>query len=117
MKNSTSMLLLAVILLQSCVIYQKTQVPIDQAINVGRVKVINESGMEYKFHNIELEEGIYKGLLKHESINLFNPDTLELYLKNKSASNWLTVSILIPAAIVVSVGLVFLFWAIIGPPI
>ena len=115
MKKTIGLFVLSILLSQSCVVYEKTQVPIDQATNVGRVKVINESGMEYKFRNIELEEGVYIGVLKDASIVLHNPDTLELFLKNKTSSNWLTVGLLIPAAVVVVVGLVFLSWAIFGP--
>jgi hypothetical protein len=79
--------------------------------------VIYELGIEFKFKNIELEEGVYRGVLKHENIILYNPDTLELYLKNKPSSTWLTIISLIPVAIVTTFGLVLLYWVIIGPTI
>lgn len=50
MKKSISFVLLVVILLQSCIVYQKTSIPIEDGYEQGRAKVFlnDEKTMEVK---------------------------------------------------------------------
>ena len=61
MKKSISVVLLAIMLLQSCVAYQKTSVSINEACERGSVKVTNSSGKSTRFTNIVLKDSIYYG--------------------------------------------------------
>jgi len=47
---------------QSCVVYHKVAVPLDQAVEQGKVKMIAPSGKAYKFTNIELRDSTYYGM-------------------------------------------------------
>ena len=62
MKRSISIFLLAVMLLQSWVVYQHTSVPLDDAQNQGRVKVATTYGTDMKFTNMYFEDSLYYGV-------------------------------------------------------
>jgi hypothetical protein len=54
-KKSAVFVLLAVMLQQSCVVYQKTPVALEDAYDRGRVKVIFTDGSKLKIKNLKLE--------------------------------------------------------------
>ena len=50
------------LLFQSCVVYNNTSVPLNQAENKGKAKVFANNGQLYKFNNIVLYDSIYYGM-------------------------------------------------------
>ena len=103
-----SIILLATILLQSCVVYQKNSVPLSEACDEGKVKVISKTGEELKFKNIFQKDSNYYGLnqkkLKNNygvyewtdiTIPLYADGVEAIYLKNKAKSIIGTISIVI----------------------
>ena len=89
MKKSISILFLVTILLQSCVVYQKTPVSINEAYKRGsRVKIISKLGESYIFNGIYIKDSIYYGV---EGDNLVRLDTAQIsgiYLQdNKKSKN------------------------------
>ena len=127
MKKPVSIVLLATMLLQSCVVYQKNPVPLSEALDKDKVKVITNTNEKLKFKKVIQKDSIYYGVnnkkLKNDygayewteiTYQLMDSEIESIFLKDKSRSVWATVG-LIPAAIVASVSLVVLFWVIIGP--
>jgi len=55
------------ILLQSCRVYHKTPVSLDQAVKEEkRVKIKTEDGKTYKFHKVIFEDGRFYGVRKEK---------------------------------------------------
>ncbi len=99
MKKSISIILLATILLQSCVAYQKTSVSLNEAYDRGKVEVINNVGKSTRFTNIILKDSIYYGI---NSANRFVEEPLDslnisaIYLqdiKESRINTWIGVSL------------------------
>lgn len=61
-KSIISIFLLFLILSQSCTIYQKQTVSIDQVIDNEKVMIVNNSEVKFEFENIKLENNIYYGM-------------------------------------------------------
>ena len=129
MKN-LALLLIVFILCQGCVVYQPTAVPLSEAHDKGRVKVITNSGDEIRYKNIELEDGIFyvvhkerikndvKGYEWVEKRTILNSDTISsVYLKDYKKSKNKTVLLVavgIPGAFLLYVGIFILVFAIAG---
>ena len=90
MKKSISIVLLATILLQSCVFYQKTSVSLNEAQNQGWVKVKNSYGNRFEFKNIYIEDSVYYGVHRPVDIRLDSGSISGIYLQDKKKSTWLT---------------------------
>ena len=112
-KQLISIVLLATILLQSCVAYQKTSVSINEAFEKGSVKVISTDGGKKKYMNITMEDSIYYGFGTWGWVRLDTNYISKIYLedikkskKNKSAVIAVTVTVVV---LVVVVGLVIWF--------
>ena len=106
-KKNISVLLLATILLQSCVAYQKTSVPLDVASNNGYVKVTNTIGKSFEFHHIESTDSIYYGVRKGERTKLDEAQLIGIYLQDKKKSTWLTtIGVLSPFIILFTIVIV-----------
>ena len=117
MKKSLPIIVLSIILLQSCVAYQDTSVSLNDAQNQGRVKVATTYGIQMKFKNIYTKDNIYYGVAKSQEICVDSTQILNVYLKDRKKSNKRTVFLVLaisPFAIILGT---FLFWAIIGPTI
>lgn len=84
MKKSVSSVLLTVILLQSCVVYQKNSVSINEASERGKVKVVNTNGRTVLFDNILSETGSYYGIYDNNRIPIDTIRTTSFYLKKPS---------------------------------
>lgn len=91
MKKSASFVLLAVILLQSCVVYQQISVSPDSAVDKGKVKVVTTSGLEFIFENMYIKNNIYYGHTKSQEIRIDTTQIKNIYLKDKKKSNKRTV--------------------------
>lgn len=81
-------------MMQSCVIYKKTPVPLVDAVDQGKVMVITDSGQGYEFRNIlKTSDEIYLGVNKSDTINLNNKLITEVYLKDKTKSTLATIGV------------------------
>jgi hypothetical protein len=100
LKKSVSFVLLAVILLQSCVVYQQTSVPLDGAVDRGKVKLVNTSGNEFRFKNMYIKDSIYYGDSKSQEIRIDTTEIKNIYLKDRKKSIKRTVLIALSPLIV-----------------
>jgi hypothetical protein len=55
-------ILIVFILCQSCVVYQKTPVPLSESYDKGKVKVITNTDEKLKFKKIIQKDSIYYGV-------------------------------------------------------
>ena len=110
MKKSVSILLLAALLFQSCVVYQKTSVSISEATDSGKVMVVDDLGT-HKYKSIELNNGFYYGLNTPDTLTIKMPIYVDkitaIYLKDIKKSKKRTKGLVVGLAFG-SVGLVFL---------
>ena len=106
MKKLTSLLLLVLLLAQSCVVYQKVSVPIEDAYDQGRVKMITKSGDKMIFNKIIFANNVtYFGVTGRKTISniLIDPNNIEsIYLQNKKKSTVGTILVLIPISLLVA---------------
>ena len=85
MKRAIPISVIATLLIQSCVIYQKTPVVLEEAVEHGRVMVITDSGQGYEFRKImKSDDQLYLGVNKGDTLNLSNELISEVYLNNKA---------------------------------
>ena len=98
MKKSISIFLLAAILFQSCVAYQKTSVSINEATDSGRAKVVDELGT-HKYKSIELSDGFYYGLNNLDTLTIKTPIDIDkitaIYLKDIKKSKNRTIGLIV----------------------
>lgn len=108
MKKSVSLFLFATILLQSCVAYHSTPLPIDQAYERGGgVKIISKLGDRYIFNGIYLKDSIYYGVKGDELVRLDTAQILSIYLQDvKKSKNQTTVATKVVPPVVVIVAIV-----------
>ena len=106
-KQSISIVLLASILLQSCVAYQKTSVSLEDAANRGNVKLIGTDGNVYEIQNIEMQDSIYFGFIGKEKIVITEASLSGIYLQDKKkSSRWTVLGITIPIIVFIVVMIV-----------
>ena len=108
-KKTIPYLLLVLMFTQSCVVYQKTPVPIDQAYNKGKVKVVTTPGSKYVFKNIVLEDETYSGIEGKNKINIDTAQVAAIYLKDIKKSKTRTI-ILILSPVIAFVLYGAIFW-------
>ena len=96
-------LLIILMLFQSCVAYHKSSIPISDAQDRGKVKVVTKRGTNYEFKNIEYKDDAYYGNTKDDIVLIDTASISAIYLKNVKKSNWQTI------ILSVSVGLVLFF--------
>lgn len=103
--------LVFVILLQSCAVYQKNPVSIEDAVTSNnKVLVITNNDTKLKLKRIELIEGKYYGISEDEDRNitripLNESDMKTIRILNKSASTWGTVGI-VAGSLLVIIGII-----------
>lgn len=91
--------LIFVILLQSCAVYHKTPVSIEDAVTSNnKVLVIKNNDTKLKLKKIELVDGKYYGISEDEDRKIIKTPLNESDLKtirvlDKSASTWGTIGI------------------------
>ena len=121
-KQSIYIFLSVAILLQSCVVYQKTSVSLAQSYDRGKGKIIYKTGDEVKFKNINKTDGIYKIVDKSKikndagkyvwverTIPLDSATVTSIFLKDKKKSKrrtTLLVVVAIPLGILIGLGLI-----------
>ncbi|MDH5368167.1 MAG: hypothetical protein OEW67_14365 [Cyclobacteriaceae bacterium] len=85
MKNTKIVIIIiAVIILQSCSVYNKPSVSIGEATDKGKVKVITNYGSTILFEKIERRDSVYYGFInnnvKSDSIlQIFSDDDIAVY--------------------------------------
>ena len=99
-----ALLLTALMLFQSCVVYHKTPTTIQQASQEQiRTKIIKTNGEKSKYKYITYEEGQFLGVIKKSGELDKNPlseqEITKVLIENKSASKWATVGVLAYAAL------------------
>ena len=90
MKNRiTGVVLLALILFQSCTVYQKTSAPLKSPEYYGKVKIVNNAGQEFYFDDIIFIDSIYYGVLGEDTVIISQNSAPEIYLLdyNKTLRN------------------------------
>ena len=91
MKKSTSLFLLATILLHSCVAYKNVSVPINEAYEKGNARVVSKLGTKFNFKNIILEDETYLGIKGKNRIKIDTAQISAIYLKDISKSKRNTI--------------------------
>ena len=108
-KQSISIVLLATILLQSCVIYQKTPVSISESTNKGKVKIVRTNGEKVALKGMVYDNGTYwglrKGYSKDHRYKIDATQVAEVYIIDKRDSR--TASIILAIGIVIAIPLTF----------
>ena len=103
-------LLTLLILLQSCVVYQKTPSSLEEASQLRtQTKVTISNGTEIKFKYLTFEDGQYYGARKTSGEfqrTLVNPENVRtVQVKNKNASTLATIgAVVVPVAAFVVIG-------------
>ena len=87
MKKQIAIFILVNILLQSCVVYQNTSVPINQAVDLGKAKLITTTGNELLIKNIEKVDSTYYGDLGTYTISIPPGEVEAIYLYDKKITN------------------------------
>jgi hypothetical protein len=119
MKRQITIFILVNILLQSCVVYQKSSVSVDDAANKGKVMFENNEGKKIYLNNIIYEDGAnyinedgtYYGIWDNNQMVPMNSiDSSDFYLKDiKASSNrtgWAIVGfVIIPLGIIIGMEL------------
>ena len=113
-KRTIGYLLTLLILSQSCVVYQKTSVPLEYAVDKGKVKLITTYGEKFKLRYIEKEDSTYYGKLKLSDKVLPIPPAVvdSIFLKDKKKSTLLSW---IPVFVVVGLGIFLLIYLYVCP--
>ena len=115
--KTIALVLTALLLFQSCVVYHKTPTTLEKASQERiKTKVINANGETAKYKYITYEDGQFYGINKDfdergklVKTPLSEQELEKILIKNKSASNWVTI-----ASIVVSLGAIALIVGLIS---
>ena len=98
-KKTFPYLLIALMLTQSCVVYQKTPVPIEQAYDKGKIKVVNTFGSKLFFKNMVIEGETYFAMQGQNKIKIDQAQVSAIYLKDIKKSKTRTLILIISPAI------------------
>jgi hypothetical protein len=99
MKREIACFLISLLALQSCTIYTKTSMPIQQAVASGvPVKVVNDQNNVYTFKRIVFEDSTYYGVNGSKRTVLRENTIDKIYPKNRGASATATTTLLVVAA-------------------
>ena len=91
--NTFSIFLLAIILFQSCVIYQKSSVSLSEAYDKGKVKIEKRQGLPAYYKNLLFEEGNYYGIYENKKVEIDTAIIANIYLKDVKKSKRTTIII------------------------
>jgi PBP1b-binding outer membrane lipoprotein LpoB len=100
-------LLIFVLMLQSCAVYQKTAVSLDEAVTSKRkVLITTTDGAKLKLKKVEQIEGKYFGIVKLDSktekIILIENDIRTIRILNKTATTLSNIGIIAGSTLVIS---------------
>ena len=113
--NIIALLLLFVIMFQSCVVYQKTPVSnFHDAAGTSKTKAIRSDGKKYKLSFIKELNGVYTGSLRYRSGEIqLDPNDYQIYLKDRKKSKTRTTILALTGGTILAVGVGFLIYIII----
>lgn len=95
LRTSVAVLLIIVLIFQSCVAYQKTMVRMEEAENMGRSKAITVHGTKVVLKNIEYIDGAYYGEnFKKQKTLLDSAQISAIYLKDVKKSKRQSLAII-----------------------
>ena len=92
----------ALLLTQSCTVYQKTSISLEQATNQGKVQVVTTEGREIKFKNIVIENDMYYGVGNQPELSnvLLKSASIEsIFLQNRTKSIVISALLISPIAV------------------
>ena len=103
MKKVISIFLIAVFIMQSCVVYQQIPVSLDNAVEQGNAKVITTSYEELKFREIlNINDSTYMGVNNENETLVLNEDLIyRIYLKSEPKSNLATITLILLSGVTV----------------
>jgi len=106
--KSVCVFLIFAFLLQSCAVYQKTPVSIEEAAATkNKVIIINDNDAKLKFKKIEQIDGIYYGITQENGkiakTPLSESEIKKIRVLDKSASTWGTIGIVAGSLLVVGI--------------
>jgi hypothetical protein len=101
-------LLVVLVLMQSCVVYHSTAYTLDQAVqSKTNTKITDLEGQPHFYKYLTEESGSYYGVKKKSGEYVkhpLNPERIErVYVKNQSASTWVTVGLIVVPVLAVVV--------------
>ena len=110
-----SVMLTCLIFFQSCRVYHKKNVSLDEAVaERSRVKIMTNNGKKLKFKRIDLDSSQYYGVKKVKGISvrtLIDPSSIKsLRLHNKTMSIIYGIAIGIVVSMVAGTALFFATW-------
>ena len=79
-------------LLQSCVVYQKTSVPLNEAKDKGKARVVKTDNTLLYVKNIEKIDSLYYEVKGKKKIILSSYEIKNIFLKDEKASKVLTIT-------------------------
>ena len=79
--------------MQSCMVYEKQGISLEEAQDKGRVKVVNHNGQEFKFKNILYKDSLFYGQKSNSSelIKIYTDSIEEVYLFDEKKSKLKTI--------------------------
>lgn len=109
--KTTAVVLAFLVLLQGCVVYHKTPTTLEQASNEYiKTKITNTDNETTKYKYITFEEGTYYGVNKRSGELVKTPLNSEeinrILIKNRTASTWVTVTVIATPVIALGVALI-----------
>jgi len=94
--KSIFLVIASMVLLQSCAVYFKESISINQAVEVGAVKVVVKSGREMTFKEVIHNENNYYGKKGKKVWRIDSTSVTYVYIKDVEKSNkrrfWMQVS-------------------------
>jgi len=100
MKNLFLVFAFVIFLGQSCTVYQKTTISLEQSIDKGKVQVVTTEGREVKFKNIVSTNNVYFGVVSNEdgnaNVQLSSGSIESIYLQDKTKSLVFSVLLISP---------------------
>lgn len=84
--NKIVIIILSVIILQSCTLYHNSSASLEEAVDKGKVKVIANYGQTFKFDKIVQKDSVYYGLGKNDTVQISSSDFSKIHLSDMRKS-------------------------------
>ncbi len=113
--KTIALFLTILMLFQSCVVYHKTPTTLEKASQEQiKTKVTDTNGEVAKYKYITYDSGVFYGVNKKSGELIKTPldenEILQLLVKNKSASTWVTAAVIAIPVIVIIVAIATTDW-------
>ncbi|MDH3699528.1 MAG: hypothetical protein OEQ81_12755 [Flavobacteriaceae bacterium] len=109
--KTTALVLAFLVLFQGCVVYHKTPTTLEQARQEHiKTKITNTDNETAKYKYITYEEGTFYGVKKESGELVKYPlneeDIVKIITKNKTASTWVTVTVIAVPIIALGIAMI-----------